>query len=108
MQVQSLNAAAFQNKFDTVCQVSSVKYIQVQSFNAAAFQNNFDAVKLLLALKTCHEIMVLFVLRKLILQTSMLSNPVGLDVGPFYSSSYVCEQRRLRPGPSLVTYVAQL
>ena len=28
----------------------------------------------------CHEIMVLFVLRKLILQTRMCSHPVGLDV----------------------------
>ena len=28
----------------------------------------------------CHEITVLFVLRKLILQTHMRSNPVGLDV----------------------------
>ena len=28
----------------------------------------------------CHEVMVLFVLRKLILQTRMRSHPVGLDV----------------------------
>ena len=30
--------------------------------------------------KPAHEIMVLFVLRKLILQTRMCSHPVGLDV----------------------------
>ena len=47
-----------------------------------------------------HEIMVLFVLRKLILQTPMRSHPVGLDVwflvGPFtYSILHVCEQQRI-------------
>ena len=31
-------------------------------------------------IEPCHEIMVLFVLRKLILQTLMRSRPVGLDV----------------------------
>ena len=30
--------------------------------------------------KSCHEIMALFILRKLILQTCMRSHPVGLDV----------------------------
>ena len=44
----------------------------------------------------CHEIMVLFVLRKLILQTLMRSHPVGL---------HVREQQRLWPEPSLVAYV---
>ena len=37
-------------------------------------------------IEPCHEIMVLFVLRKLILQTRIRSHPVGLDVwfvGPF-------------------------
>ena len=47
-----------------------------------------------------HEIMVLFVLRKLILQTCMRSHPVGLDVlifdGTLGLHPYVvCEQRRL-------------
>ena len=47
-----------------------------------------------------HEIMVLFVLRKLFLQTRMRSHPVGLDVLVLAhpSSIYilnVCEQRRL-------------
>ena len=47
-----------------------------------------------------HEIMALFVLRKLILQTRMRSHQAGLDawclVGPFvYFRTYVCEQRRL-------------
>ena len=34
----------------------------------------------LMTIEPCHEIMVLFVLYKLILQTHMLSCPVGLDV----------------------------
>ena len=51
-------------------------------------------------LEPAHEIMALFVLRKLILQTRMRSHPVGLDVlflvRPFSTSMlYVCEQRRL-------------
>ena len=51
-------------------------------------------------LEPAHEIMVLFVLRKLILQTRIRSHAVGLDVwrlvGPFvYFHLYVCEQRRL-------------
>ena len=33
-----------------------------------------------LSIEPCHEIMVLLVLRKLILQTRMCSHPVGLDV----------------------------
>ena len=48
----------------------------------------------------CHEIMVLFALRKLIIQTRMRSHPVGLDVsflvGPSSTSILnVCEQRML-------------
>ena len=43
-----------------------------------------------------HEIMVLFVLRKLILQTGMRSHPVGLDVsflvGPFVYFHTSCER----------------
>ena len=45
-----------------------------------------------------HEIMALFILRKLILQTRMRSHPVGLDVWLAPSSTsvlYVCEQRKL-------------
>ena len=47
-----------------------------------------------------HEIMARFVLRKLILQTRMSSDPVGLDVrllvGPSSTSIlHICEQRRL-------------
>ena len=47
-----------------------------------------------------HEIMVLFVLRKLIIQTCMCSHPVGL-VSDFWlnpsstSILHMCEQRRL-------------
>ena len=46
----------------------------------------------------CHEIMILFVLRKLILQTRMRCHPVGLDVwflvGPLSAFLlHVCEQR---------------
>ena len=37
------------------------------------------AVHLLSAYEPCHEIIELFVLRKLILQTPMRSHPVGLD-----------------------------
>ena len=50
-----------------------------------------------------YEIMELFVLRKLILQTRMRCHPVGLDVSFFFfwsnpssaSILQVCEQRRL-------------
>ena len=66
-----------------------------------------------------HEIMVLFVLRKLILQTRLRSHPVGLDVGilvgPFVYFHTSCVRTakalaRLRgwagsPEPSLVAYV---
>ena len=66
-----------------------------------------------------HEIMALFILRELILQTSMRSHPVGLDVwflvGPFLHFHTLCVQiakalARLRewagsPEPSLVAYV---
>ena len=66
-----------------------------------------------------HEIMVLFVLRKLVLQTRMRSHPVGLEVwfmvGPFvyFHTAYVRTAKalaRLRgwagsPEPSLVAYV---
>ena len=72
--------------------------------------------------KPCHEIMALFILRNLILQTHMHSHPVGLDVlflvGPFvyYHTSCVrtvkalarLRMHRLRAGspePSLVPYV---
>ena len=62
-----------------------------------------------------HEIMAHFVLRKLILQTSMRSRSVGLDVGPFVYFHTSCVRtaealERLRrcagsPEPSLVAYV---
>ena len=71
------------------------------------------------AFEPCHEIMVLFVLHKLILQTRMRSQPVGLDVGflvgPFIYFHTSCVRTakalvRLRgcagsPEPSLVAYV---
>ena len=67
----------------------------------------------------CHEIMVLFILHKFILQTCMRSHPVGLDVrfvvGPFVYFHTLCVRTvkalaRLRgcagsPEPSLVAYV---
>ena len=59
----------------------------------------------------CHEIMVLFVLRKLILQTRMRSHPMGLDVwfliGTFvnFHTSCVRTAKALSPEPSLVAYV---
>ena len=64
-----------------------------------------------------HEIMILFVLRKLILQTRMHSHPVGLDVwflvGPFVHTSCVRTAKALArlhgcagsPETSLVVYV---
>ena len=64
-----------------------------------------------------HEIMVFFILRKLILQMHMRSHPVGLDVWflvwPFVYSHTLCVRTakalvRLRgcaSSPSLVTYV---
>ena len=51
-----------------------------------------------LTVEPCHETMVLFVLRKLILQTRMRSHPLGLDVWlePLSSSiPHVCEQQIL-------------
>ena len=70
-------------------------------------------------IEPCHEIMVLFFLRKLILQTHKCSHPIGLDVwflvGPFIYFHTSCVQTakalaRLRrcagsPEPSLVAYV---
>ena len=67
----------------------------------------------------CHEIMVLFILRKLIFQTRMRSHPVGLDVCLFGQTLhllpyFMCANRKalagLRvyagsPEPSLVAYV---
>ena len=67
----------------------------------------------------CHEIMVLFVLRNLILQTRMCSHPVGVDVwffvGHFVYFHTLCVRTakalaRLRgcagsPVPSLVAYL---
>ena len=54
-----------------------------------------------------HEIMVLFVLRKIILQMHMCNHPVGLDVwllvGPFVYFHISCVQTA--PEPSLVVYV---
>ena len=69
--------------------------------------------------KPSHEIMVLFVLRKLILQTCMHSHPIGLDVqflvGPFFHCHTLCvwtakALARLHgcaglPEPLLVAYV---
>ena len=71
--------------------------------------------------KTClfepaHEIMVLFILRKLVLQTRMCSYPVGLDVwflvGPFVYAHTLCVRTAKAlakctgsPKPSLVIYV---
>ena len=67
----------------------------------------------------CHGIMVLFILRKLILQTRMRSHPAGLDVwflvGSFFYFHTSCVQSAKAlvslhgctgsPEPSLVTYV---
>ena len=61
----------------------------------------------------CREIMVLFVLRKLILQTCMRSHPVGLEiwflVGPFVYFHTSCVRTakagETAPEPSLVAYV---
>ena len=66
-----------------------------------------------------HEVMVLFLLRKLVLQIRICSHPVGLDVwflvGPFVDFHISCVRTakalpRLRgcagsPEPSLVAYV---
>ena len=84
----------------------------------------FESVSVLLRAterlnEPAHEIMVLFVLRKLILQTRMRSHPTGLDVpflvGPFVHFHTSCVRTakalvRLRgcagsPEPSLVAYV---
>ena len=70
-----------------------------------------------ISIEPCHEIIVLFLLCKLILQTCMRSHPVGLDVWflvrPFYFHTYVRTAKapeRLRgctgsPEPLLVAYV---
>ena len=86
-------------------------------FNIAGFTqiyNKFSSV-----IEPAHEIMAFFVLRKLILQSRMRSQPVGLDVwflvGPFVYVHTLCVRTekalaRLRgcagsPEPSLVAYV---
>ena len=58
-----------------------------------------------------HEIMALFVLRKLILQTRMRSHQVGLDVWflvehfVYFHTSCMRTAMALAPEPSLVAYV---
>ena len=79
---------------------------QVESEKWAFLQVTLDTVN-----EPCHEIMALFVLCKLILQTRMRSHPVGLD-SDFWSDPsstsilHVCEQRRCAgsPKPLLVAY----
>ena len=44
------------------------------------FTVNNDQIYMIGIFEPCHEIMVLFVLPKLILQTCMRSHPVGLDI----------------------------
>ena len=65
------------------------------------------------AFEPCHEIMALFILHNIILQTRMLSHPVGLEVcflvRPFVCFHISCVQKRRHrcaglPKPSLVTY----
>ena len=77
--------------------------------------------------ESSHEIMVFFVLRKIILPTHMRNHPVGLDVWFCSSTSvlHVCKQRRLwrdcaekalarlrecagSPEPSLIAYVISI
>ena len=70
-----------------------------------------------LTFEPCHEIMVVFILRKLILQMRMRSHPVGLDicflVGPYCQTSIVQTGKALvrlhecagLPEPLLVAYV---
>ena len=72
----------------------------------------YDFSKYLSSFEPSHEIMVLFVLRKIILQTRMRSHPVGLDVVYFHTSCVRTGKAlaRLRgcagsPEPSLVAYV---
>ena len=50
-------------------------FLQVQYGHKAASGNEAFAL-----FEPSHEVMVLFILRKLILQTCMHSHPVGLDV----------------------------
>ena len=76
---------------------------QVQQLDKPLTLRNILSVDSVISVKTyepSYEIMALFVLRKLILQTHMRSHPVGLDVwflvGPLFTSIvHVCEQRRL-------------
>ena len=86
-------------------------------WNCIILINNGNSIALHIEL--AHEIMALFVLSKLILQTCMRSHPVGLDVwflvGPFVYFHTSCVRTakalvRLRecagsPEPSLVAYV---
>ena len=48
-----------------------VRYMYIRLYTCIVKKHNFEP---------SHEIMVLFVLRKLILQTCMRSHPVGLEV----------------------------
>ena len=79
-------------------------------------ENSIAGVSFPIIIEPAHEIMALFILRKLILQTCMHCHPVGLDVcysvGPFVYFHTSCMQTakaltRLRgyavsPEPSLV------
>ena len=91
----------------------------VLSWGGSMFVSVLVFVLISLSYEPCHEIMVLFVLRKLMFQTCMGSRPMGLDiwflVGPFAYFHNSCARTakalaRLRgcagsPEPSPVAYV---
>ena len=69
------------------CTLSLGIYYLLVAFNSSVLESSVRSAlgnlwvwKLEITFEPCHEIMVLFVLRKLILQTSMRSHPVELDV----------------------------
>ena len=93
--------------------------LKLHCLNNSAIFSGFCIFQITTVFEPSHEIMVLFVLHRLILQTHMHSHPVGLDVsfwvGPFVYFQTLCVKTakalaRLRgcagsPEPSLVAYV---
>ena len=90
------------------CSCRSVSFLILLSFNPSTSCQHLAKVccsfdSSFLTTEPAHEIMVVFVLRKLILQTRMRSHSVGLDVwflvGPFVYFDTLCVRTANRLGP---------
>ena len=103
------------SKFNSGSKYFSSVPIELMNFEVYQLLRNGECVLQDLLNEPAHEIMALFVLRKLILQTRMRNHPVGPDVwflvGPFlyFHASCVRTTKALirtgSPEPSLVAYV---